>query len=112
MQRPLNYSEAGSSIRASSSQMSLRLTEKSPAKALESHVDIDKNEKHLDIVEEAETQEQGSQDNVKAGPTKPAERGDSLELFEGQCPYENAWWIQKVFFSWVAPLVHFARRKG
>lgn len=33
-------------------------------------------------------------------------------VFEGTCPYEKTWWIQRTLFSWVVPLVKYAHKNG
>ena len=34
------------------------------------------------------------------------------KLFEGKKPIEKAWWLQKVLFTWVNPLMAFTQKHG
>ena len=35
---------------------------------------------------------------------------EGQELFQGKVPAEYGWWLGKCFFTWVSPLVDFARK--
>lgn len=32
------------------------------------------------------------------------------KLFEGKSPVQNAWWISRVFFTWVSPVMSYAQK--
>lgn len=46
-----------------------------------------------------------STDGQDDGPPDPT-------LFEGKCPIEKAWWINRVFFAWLNPLIKFSMKHG
>ena len=59
-------------------------------------------------VEEAETKTKTADGSI----TQSINEQESKELFAGRAPLAKTWWIQRILFTWLTPLVDHTNRRG
>lgn len=97
--RPVNYSVVGSSMRFSSTAAGL-------AEKSEITKSVLKTEQIEEIVKEEEVEEAETKTKVAEGSvTQSMHQQEGNQLFAGRAPLAKTWWIQRIFFTWLTPLV-------
>ena len=104
--RPVNYSTAGSSMRFSSTAAGLAEKSEITKSAM-------KTEQIEEIVKEEEVEEAETKTKTADGSvTQSIHEQESKKLFAGTAPLAKTWWIQRIFFTWLTPLVDHTNRRG
>ena len=50
--------------------------------------------------------------NEEDDPTEVDDEEQEPKLYEGKSPLGKAWWLSKVFFTWLNPLIKFTMKHG